>query len=155
MPGRVLALDLGEVRIGVALSDPLRVTARALTTLAHRDLQRDVDAIRGLVREHEVTEVVVGHPLHLGGERGRSARSAERFVERLGREIEVPVRLWDERWSTRAAQRTLLEMNVGRRRRGAAVDRMAAALILEAYLEFDRMSRGGRGRRERRDDESE
>jgi putative Holliday junction resolvase len=151
----VLALDLGEVRIGVALSDPLRVTARALTTLVHRDLERDVDAVRGLVREHEVTEVVVGHPLHLGGERGRAARSAERFVERLERELEVPVRLWDERWSTRAAQRTLREMNIGRRRRGAAVDRMAAALILEAFLEFDRTGRRPRGRRQRRNDESE
>lgn len=141
----MLALDLGEVRIGVALSDPLRVTARALTTFVHRDLESDLETIRRLVSEHEVTEVVVGHPIRLGGERGAAAVKAERFVERLGRELGLPVRLWDERLTTRAAERALLEMNLSRRRRGATVDRVAAALILQGFLEYDRRQRGGPG----------
>lgn len=127
----------------MALSDPLRLTARALTTLRHRDWEADARAIRALVEQHEVTEVVVGHPIRLGGQRGRAALAAERAVERLRRALRVPVRLWDERWTTVAARRTLVEMNLSRRRRGAAVDKMAAALILEGFLEFDRRERGG------------
>lgn len=127
----------------MALSDPLRLTARALTTLRHRGWEADARAIRALVEQHEVTEVVVGHPIRLGGQRGRAALAAERAVERLRRALRVPVRLWDERWTTVAAQRTLVEMNLSRRRRGAAVDKMAAALILEGFLEFDRRERGG------------
>lgn len=134
------------------MSDPLRVTARALTTLVHRDLDSDLGAIRRLVEENEVTEVVVGHPIRLGGQRGPEALSAERFVERLARSLEVPVRLWDERLTTRAAQRALLEMNVSRRGRAAAVDRVAAALILQGFLEFDRRRREARAAEEAGDE---
>jgi putative Holliday junction resolvase len=138
----VLALDLGQVRIGVALSDPLRVTGQALTTLLHRDLKADLEAIGRLVREHEVTEIVVGHPILLRGERGRAAMAAERFVARLKGHLELPVHLWDERWTTRAAERALGEMRLSRRRRGAVVDRVAAALILQGFLDHERHGRG-------------
>lgn len=146
----MLALDLGQVRIGVALSDPLRVTGQALTTLLHRDLKSDLEAIRRLVQEHQVTEVVVGHPILLRGARGRAALAAERFVARLRDHLAVPVHLWDERWTTRAAERALGEMRLSRRRRGAAVDRVAAALILQAYLDHEGQARvepagGGEG----------
>jgi putative Holliday junction resolvase len=127
----------------VALSDPLRVTARALTTLERGGAGGDLEGIRALVAEYEVAEIVVGHPLRLGGERGRAAAAAERFVERLRQKVTVPVRLWDERLTTRAAERAMLEMNASRRQRGAAVDRVAAALILQGYLEFDRRRREG------------
>ncbi len=142
----MLGLDLGEVRIGVALSDPLRVAARALTTLAHRDVRSDIEAVRRLVQEHEVTEVVVGHPIRLRGERGRAAQAAERFVERLEHALGgLPVRLWDERLTTRAAERALLEMNLSRRRRGEAVDRVAAVLILQGFLDCHRQGRARSG----------
>ncbi len=136
--GRVMALDWGEVRIGVALSDPLRLTSRALTTITHRDADSDLRAIRRLIEEHEVMEVVIGHPVHMDGGRGRVARAAEQFAERLKAKVEVPVRLWDERLTTQEAARTLIEMNVRRRERGRAIDRFAAALILQGFLEFER-----------------
>lgn len=132
-----MALDWGEVRIGVALSDPLHLTARALTTLTHRDAGRDLRAIRELVEGHGVQEIIVGHPVHMSGERGRAALAAERFAERLQAGLDVPVRLWDERLTSREAERTLVEMNVKRRRRAQAVDRLAAAVILQSFLEFE------------------
>lgn len=125
----------------MALSDPLRVTAGALTTLERGAAGGDLAVIRALVEKHEVAEIVVGHPLRLGGERGRAAEAAERFVERLRRGVGVPVHLWDERLTTRAAERAMLEMNASRKERGAAVDRVAASLILQGYLEFDRRRR--------------
>ncbi|MEE9219799.1 MAG: Holliday junction resolvase RuvX [Acidobacteriota bacterium] len=136
-----MALDLGEVRIGVALSDPLRLTARALTTLKHRNPDSDLSYLHRLVEEHEVAEIVVGYPLRLSGERGRAALAAERFAQRLGERLQVPVKLWDERWTTREAERVLLEMNLSRRRRRQTIDGVTAALILQAFLDFERHAR--------------
>ncbi|MCZ6779488.1 MAG: Holliday junction resolvase RuvX [Acidobacteria bacterium] len=141
--GRVMALDWGEVRIGVALSDPLRLTSRALTTLTHRDAEKDTEAIRRIIEEHDVVEVIVGHPVHTDGGRGRVARAAEQFAERLRANVEVPVLLWDERFTTQEAARTLIEMNVKRRQRDRAIDRFAAALILQGFLEFERQQSAG------------
>ena len=138
-----MAFDWGEARIGVALSDPLRLTSRALTTLTHRDAEKVMQAIRRLIEEHDVVEVVVGHPVHMDGGRGRVARAAEQFAERLKARVELPVHLWDERFTTQEAARTLIEMNVKRSQRGRAIDRFAAALILQGFLEFERQQSAG------------
>jgi putative holliday junction resolvase len=132
--GRVLGLDLGDVRIGVAISDPERRLAVPLGTI-HTGAPSDLKAVRGLVREHGVNLVVVGHPRLLSGEAGERARHAEAFAEALRSVLDVPVALQDERLSTVEAERALREAGASGRRRRAAVDRSAATVILQAYLD--------------------
>jgi putative holliday junction resolvase len=134
-PGRILALDLGEVRIGVALSDPDRRVAVPAGTLRVAGPPRDLKAVAALVREHGATDVVVGHPLTLAGERGAAAHRAEEFAEGLRMLLKVPVHLQDERLTTVEADRGLREAGAGGRDRRLAVDQAAATLILRAFLE--------------------
>jgi putative pre-16S rRNA nuclease len=133
-PGRVLGLDLGDARIGVAISDDARRMAVPLGSV-RTGAPADLKAIAGLVEENEVTLVVIGHPLHLSGEAGERAHHAERFVEALSSVLEVPVVLQDERLSTVEAERALRAAGAGPRDRRAAVDRSAAAVILQAWLD--------------------
>ncbi len=131
---RVLGLDLGDVRIGVAISDPDRRLALPLGTV-HTGAPADLKAIAELVREHEVTLVVVGHPLMLSGGPGTRARHAEEFVAALRQVLPVPVVLHDERLSTVEADKALRGAGAGGRDRRRAVDRSAAAVILQSYLD--------------------
>lgn len=138
MTGRLMGLDPGERRVGVALSDELGLLASPLCILERRSWAVDVAALVELVRAHDVAEVVVGHPKTLRGEIGPQARRAERFASELGRAVDVPVRLWDERYST--AEATELLSHVRRRPagRGGAplrVDARAAAVILQRFLD--------------------
>jgi putative Holliday junction resolvase len=136
--GPVLALDLGDARIGVAISDPERRTAVPVGTI-RTGAPDDVKAVVSLVRERGVTLVVVGHPLLLSGRAGARASQAEAFAEALRVVAGVPVVLHDERLSTSEADRSLRERGLGGRERRAVIDRTAAAVILESYLA------GGRG----------
>jgi putative Holliday junction resolvase len=133
-PGRVLGLDLGDVRIGVAISDPGRRLAVPLGTV-HTGAPADLKAIASLVREHDVTLVVLGHPLLLSGRAGERARHAEAFAEALRAVLAVPVVLQDERLSTVEAERALRDAGAGGRARRRAVDRSAATVILQAFLD--------------------
>jgi putative Holliday junction resolvase len=132
--GRVLGLDLGDVRIGVAISDPDRRLAVPFGTV-HTGAPADLKAIAELVREHEVTLIVVGHPLMLSGRAETRARHAEEFVAALRQVLSVPVELHDERLSTVEADKALREAGAGSRDRRAAVDRSAAAVVLQSYLD--------------------
>ena len=132
---RVLALDVGEKRIGLALSDPAKLIATPHEMLQRSRLEDDLDALAGIVRDQQVEEVVVGHPISLDGRRHRAARQVERFAEALRQRIDVPVRLWDERFSTAEAERALLEANLSRADRKQHRDSVAAALILQSYLD--------------------
>ena len=132
--GRVLGLDLGDVRIGVAISDPERRVAVPFGTV-HAGAPADLRAIAKLVRDHEVTLVVVGHPLKMSGGSGTRARHAEEFVAALRQVLAIPVVLQDERLSTVEADRALREAGAGGRARRRAVDRSAAAVILQSYLD--------------------
>jgi putative Holliday junction resolvase len=132
--GRVLCLDLGDVRIGVAISDPERRLAVPLGTV-HTGAPADLKVVASLVREHDVTLVVLGHPLLLSGQAGERARHAEAFADALRSVLEVPVALQDERLSTVEADRALRDAGASARRRRAAVDRSAATVILQAYLD--------------------
>lgn len=142
MSGRVLGLDPGERRVGVALSDELGMLATPLTVLERRSRAIDVAAIAELVTSHEATEVVVGHPKTVRGEIGPQARRAERFAREIARAVGVPVRLWDERYSTVEATDRLagsIRRSGGRRRgSGPGVDAVAAAVILQDYLDSRR-----------------
>ena len=134
--GRVLALDLGEARIGLALSDPLGLTAQPLETLQRVGPRRDLQRIAERVREHGAATVVVGLPRLLSGEEGAAARAARAFAEAVGRRLEgVAVELWDERLTTTLAERTMISGGVRRARRRERVDRLAAVLILQSYLD--------------------
>ena len=136
-PGRVLGLDLGDARIGVAISDDARRMAVPLGTV-RTGAPADVRAIADLVREHGVTLVVVGHPLLLSGEAGDRALHAERFAAAIGEALDVPVLLQDERLSTVEAGRALRESGASGRDRRRTIDRSAATVILQAWLDTDR-----------------
>jgi putative Holliday junction resolvase len=132
---RVLGLDHGARRVGVALSDELRVTAQPLLTLAHTNLRNDLRSIGRLLRRHGCGEIVVGWPIHLSGDRSPRAIAAEKFAEDLRAEFALPVHLWDERMSTAEAHRHLDA--VGRRAsdRKDVIDQIAAVLILQSWLD--------------------
>ena len=133
-PGRVLGLDLGDARIGVAISDDRRRIAVPLGTV-RTGAPGDVKAIADLVHGHDVTLVVIGHPLHLSGEAGERAHHAERFAEALDAFLDVPVLLQDERLSSIEADRALREAGASGRERRRTVDRSAATVILQAWLD--------------------
>ena len=134
MPGRILALDYGTKRIGVALSDELGWTAQPLETFERRTLEWDVAHIVSLIASHEVERVVLGFPLQLDGREGPAIRAMREFFEKLESGIAVPLILWDERMTTKAAENLLIAANVSRKKRKGAVDRIAAALLLQSYL---------------------
>jgi putative holliday junction resolvase len=136
-PGRVLGLDLGDARIGVAISDDARRMAVPLGTV-RTGAPADVRAIAELVREHGVTLVVVGYPLLLSGEAGERAHHAERFAAALNDLLAVPVVLHDERLSTVEAERALRETGASAGDRRRSVDRSAATVILQAWLDTGR-----------------
>lgn len=137
---RTLALDVGERRIGVALSDPTGVVANALEVIERRGWAVDLRRIRGIVQTHVVTRVVVGYPLTLAGEVGVQAQRVDRFIARLREALNVEVLPWDERLTTVQAERALLEADVRRRRRREVRDAVAAALLLQGYLDRHRAS---------------
>ena len=132
---RILGLDLGSKRIGVALSDPEATIASPLTTLERKGGDRDLRAVGELVREHEVGEIVVGLPLHMDGRRGPEAEAALRFADQLASAIEIPIGTLDERWTTVEAERALRESGRHGRKRRAVVDSVAASILLRTWLE--------------------
>jgi len=146
----LLGIDLGSKRIGVALSDPTGTLASPVATVLHRSGRVDVTRVAALCTEHHVSAVVVGWPRNMDGTSGAAARQAEQFAERLRALTGLPVHLWDERLSTVAAERTLVELGARRRRRREVRDRVAAAVLLQAYL--DARARAPRDRRVQADE---
>lgn len=136
-PGRVLGLDHGDARIGVAVSDPERRLALPVGTV-HTGAPADLRAIAALVAEHEVTLVVLGHPVSMSGRAGPRARHVEQFARALEAVLPVPVVLHDERLSTAEADRALRATGAGGRARRRAVDRSAATVILQSFLDAGR-----------------
>jgi len=134
--GRVLAIDYGRRRIGLALSDPLGLTAQPLETLARTNRRGDLRRLGEIVRQHEVRRIVVGHPLNLDGTSSEMAAEAEQFAARIEKQLRLPVELVDERLSRWEAEQMLAaERAVSGKRRGGEVDHLAAAVILRDYLE--------------------
>jgi putative Holliday junction resolvase len=137
---RLLGLDVGSRTIGMAVSDPLGITAQGLPTLRRKNKRTDLQELDRVVQEYGVAEIVVGYPLHMrGGETAGSQRMAE-FAEQLRRRFGIPVHLWDERLTTAEAQRVLRESEISIRRRAQVVDQMAAVLILQSFMENRRIS---------------
>jgi len=136
---RTLALDLGERRIGVAVSDPAGVIAQPLSVIERRGLRADLRQIAALVAAHGVDRLVVVYPVTLAGQAGSAARRVDRFIEQLRRAVSVEVVTADERLSTVAAERALVEGGLRRERRRRVRDAVAAALILQADLDRRRV----------------
>lgn len=130
---RILALDYGRRRIGVALSDPLGIMAHGQNTLHRVNIRTDMMTLRSLIQDENVGLIVVGNPLHMSGEESELSREARAFAARLSEECGVPFVMWDERMSSKEAGRYLAESGRTKGKRGT-VDRMAAELILNSYL---------------------
>ncbi|MBB5173175.1 Holliday junction resolvase RuvX [Texcoconibacillus texcoconensis] len=134
---RVLGLDVGTKTIGVAVSDAFGWTAQGLETI-HRDpnhQDQDFERLRTLIDEHEVEKVVVGLPKNMNGTIGERGQACEAFADAVSERLDIDVAMWDERLSTSAAQQTLLEADVSRKKRKKVIDKMAAVFILQGYLD--------------------
>ncbi len=135
-PSRILSLDFGSKRIGLAVSDELGVTAQGLPTLLRTNKRNDLDHLRRLIKQYGVSELVIGLPLRMSGEEGIQSGKVQEFAELLRGRFKLPVHLFDERLTSVEANRVLRESEMGIRRRAEVVDQLAAVLILQAFLEF-------------------
>ena len=138
----ILGLDVGDVRIGVAISDELGFAAHPLCTITRKNRKTDLTTICDLIHTHQVEEVVIGLPLMLDGEAGVQAEKVQRFADRLEREARIPIHLRDERLTTVEASEILREVGKPRKKRRHVIDQVAAVVILDEYLNDFRESIG-------------
>lgn len=132
---RILSLDVGSRTIGVACSDALLMTAQGLETIRRTSLEKDFGRIQELVDQYEVHEIVVGMPKNMNGTKGDRAQKTEEFVDKMKEVIKTPVTFWDERLSTVMAEKSLIAADVSRKKRKSVIDKMAAVVILQGYLD--------------------
>ena len=132
---RILALDLGKKRIGLAVSDELGLTAQGLPTLSRQNFRVDLEALASLARERGVTLFLLGDPLNMSGAEGRQAAWVREFAVKLGNYTGLEVRLWDERLTSREAERVLRESGIGIEKRARAIDKLSAVILLQSYLD--------------------
>lgn len=140
--GRTLGLDVGSRRIGIAVSDPLGITAQGLETLQRRNKRTDLAALDQIIRDYSITQIVVGLPLRMSGAEGIQSGKMQVFAEDLRKHFGLPVHLWDERLTSAEANRLLRETELSIEKRAKAVDRMAAILILQSWMESRHLSSG-------------
>jgi putative holliday junction resolvase len=132
---RMLGIDFGEKRLGLALSDESRTLASPLAVYERKDLQSDLRFLRDLILRYQITEIVLGLPLNMDGSLGPKAQQVLEFKRALEESLKLPVHTFDERFTTAEAERALLEANMSRRQRKAKRDALAAVLILQGYLQ--------------------
>ena len=141
LAGRILAIDWGARRMGLAVSDPLGLTAQGLPTLERRNERSDLSYLMSLLQRYEVSLIVLGNPLNMDGTEGSQSAKARQFAAELSRSLKIEVRLWDERLTTVQAHRVLQESGMKQPRRVQEVDRLAAVLLLQNFLESQRAAR--------------
>ncbi|MEO8596812.1 MAG: Holliday junction resolvase RuvX [Candidatus Solibacter sp.] len=132
---RILALDLGKRRIGLAISDPMRITAQGLPNLVRTRIRDDLDALEKLIREREVGIILLGNPINMRGTEGRQSVWVHEFAAVLEKRTHLPVKLWDERLTSVEAGRVLRASGISIEKRAAAVDRLSAVILLQSYLD--------------------
>lgn len=132
--GRILALDVGKRRIGLAISDELGITAQGLNTLQRSRIREDLEKLRAIARDRNVATLLVGRPLHMSGSESRQSEYTKEFAERLGEVCGLPIVYWDERLTSVEAERVLRTAGASLETRKQAVDQLAAVLLLESYL---------------------
>ena len=130
-----MSLDVGSRTIGIACSDALLMTAQGIETIRRTSLEKDFNRLQELIAEYEVHELVVGMPKNMNGTKGDRAEKTEEFVEKMKEVIDLPVTYWDERLSTVMAERQLIAADVSRKKRKSVIDKMAAVVILQGYLD--------------------
>jgi putative Holliday junction resolvase len=132
---RILALDLGKKRIGLAISDPLGITAQGLPNLVRVNKRTDFAALEQMVRERQVGLVLMGNPINMRGDEGRQSGWVREFAQALEKRTGLPVKLWDERLTSVEANRVLRSSGISIEKRAAAVDRLSAVILLQSYLD--------------------
>jgi putative holliday junction resolvase len=142
LTGRVLGLDVGSRRIGLAVSDPLGITAQGIDTLQRKNKRHDFEHLARVIQQYDVKEIVVGLPLRMSGAEGTQAEKIRAFADEMRKRFHVPVHLWDERLTSAEANRLLRETELSIEKRGKAVDRMAAVLILQGWMEQQSVEQG-------------
>ncbi len=135
---RLIGLDVGTKRIGIAVSDPLGVTAQNKGFVTRANTKLVVEQLRELIDRHNVSKIVIGLPLNMNGSEGGSARLARNFSRELEHHLKLPVVMWDERLSTAEADRSMKEAGLSRKKRSSRLDGLAAQLILQSYLDSHR-----------------
>lgn len=128
-------MDMGSKRIGVAMSDELLITAQAIDTIERKNLKSDLDEIGSLIKENDISEVVVGLPLNMDGSYSAKTKEVIEFLDKLLEAVAIPVKTWDERLTSVQAERTLLEADLSRAKRKKISDKLAAQIILQSYLD--------------------
>jgi putative Holliday junction resolvase len=132
---RIMALDIGDNRIGIAISDAMLLIAQGKPTLKRTSPEADIEHVRSLAQENEVHKIVIGDPLHMDGRPSPQSRKTAKFARKLQQATQIPVVLWDERLTSFAAEQHLEEMGLDWRKRREHVDKVAAMLILQSYLD--------------------
>lgn len=137
---RVLCIDYGTKTLGIAVSDGLGLIGHGIGTVARKNTTHDLNKIRELVDQYNADKIVVGLPRNMNGSLGSSAQEVLTFVEKLEKKIPLPVVTWDERLSTMSAEKVLIEADMSRKKRKKVVDKVAAAIILQGYLDFSNLN---------------
>ena len=137
---RILGLDMGSKTIGVALSDPLGWTAQGITTIRRTKKEQDLEEVHKICKEYKVETIVIGLPKNMNGTIGEAGEKALEFAELLKEKTELPIEMWDERLTTVAAHRAMLEADLSRNKRKKIVDKIAATYILQGYLDRLRLT---------------
>lgn len=133
---RVLGIDYGKKRLGIAISDPMGIIAQPLPTIEYKSLPEAFEQIKSILNEYDIKEIVIGIPYNLKGEIGAASRQTNEFVKRLKNEIALQVTLWDERYTSIQAERTIRELGKSPSRNKGKIDAISAVLILQNYLDF-------------------
>ncbi len=133
---RTLCIDYGTKTMGIAVSDQLGLMGHGIASISRKSINQDIEQINAFIKEYEVKKIVIGLPKNMDGSLGPSAREVLGFVELLNKRLAVPVETWDERLSTMAAEKVLLEADLSRRKRKKVIDKVAAAVILQNYLDY-------------------
>ena len=139
LDGRIMGLDIGDKTIGVAVSDLMGLTAQGVTTIKRVGKKKDIEAIKQIIAEKQVNKIVSGLPKNMNGTVGPQGEKVQKFCELLKEETNLPIEFWDERLSTVAAERSLIEGNVRRENRKQVIDMLAAVIILQGYLDSKRI----------------
>lgn len=135
-----LCLDVGDKRIGMAISDDLRLTAQNKGVIQRRNLNSDLSEILNIIKTFHVEELVIGIPLNMNGSLGTQAKKVFDFIDKLKSKTDIPIYHWDERLSSSAVEKVLIEANVRRKKRKRVIDTMAAQYILQGYLDHEKLA---------------
>lgn len=135
---RILGLDVGNKRIGVAVSDELFITAQGIEVIERKNLKHDVDRISDLIKKYDVGKIVIGLPRNMDGSIGPQGKIVEEFSEKVRAAVKTEIEFWDERLTTVTAERTLIDADISRKKRKGIVDKVAAVIILQNYLDSKR-----------------